>query len=1032
MAEEENKGEGDAESSNTTEVCTNYRFARRHDPAHIPKADEEDKGRNQPESSMAKRPKVVGKKGAKTKKDPAQIEAEEKAARAADEEQKLKDAEASRKAAEEAARAAYRPKDYTAEEKAEWAARKTEYEQFFSSIIMRQSNDAAPPVVEGEEGEEEKKAEVPAAAPEEQPGDQEEEAKEVEEPGAAIVYGERLVREQCIQYDFVFLCEDIRKVVPEPEWPDPDNEPLPPPLINSIQRKPPQRAQRTPITKFAIWTPAAEDEVAKEGDEEGSNAPAEEGEGNEVDDATKLPAMTEKQTRWVLQPKESKKLYVKFFSTKTGQQDQVLQFEIVGSYKSFNLNAKASCDFPMISQNPRNLYLAQKKTRPPTEPDSFLSKTYVASENVFDFGPLLIGKDPERREDEEVKRVNGTFFQITNNGKYDLEASFVLKSTLPTDEGGPPEKSPFIIEPAEARLAVDETLNLQVFAFPDEAKLYKDEVICLLKDNPNPTILQIQCLGAQPIVNVDREVVKFERALIGKQPKQEFVLTNACAIPVNWKLTGVDRLPEEFAVSKTTGLPKPPAPKKESRGGAKAKGDPALERVNSMTSEQRAAQEEQKALEALLQRTSGRLEPGKSETIEVTFNSLREQKFLESIKLEVDDVEGHGIKQEEKPVQIDAEAFNISLNETIVTELDFGAVRVGEPKELPLYLKNQGQYPIGFDFRMKKAVTKQMFTITPMQGQLAPNEEININVRFMSKVEKKLTKSKQNSDITMIILEGEQQEEHQQIPILVSVEAVFSKFTISPLRNLNFGPMQFGNEMKRTFEIKNDGQFEFKYAICDFNNEEEKARIREERKKEMEDRLAERAEEKEEAKGKAAAKKPDPKAKAPKGKAEAVPDGTVVQVSQYTISPAVGSIAPDSSAVITVTFNAQGAKFYDSTLCLDVANKDPSSLPDGIPFQLCAESSIPGINSTDFDQIFEEQTVIPSLDPSLNTQTVISSSLYSMQENVFWFGTMVASKNPEGTRERFKIINPNKIPCTVRFAVKPRSQSKSEGFAFDV
>lgn len=29
-------------------------------------------------------------------------------------------------------------------------------------------------------------------------------------------------------------------------------------------------------------------------------------------------------------------------------------------------------------------------------------------------------------------------------------------------------------------------------------------------------------------------------------------------------------------------------------------------------------------------------------------------------------------------------------------------------------------------------------------------------------------------------------------------------------------------------------------------------------------------------------------------------------------------------------------------------------------------------------------------------------------------------------------MNPNKIPCTVKFIVKPRSQSKSEGFAFDV
>jgi len=76
--------------------------------------------------------------------------------------------------------------------------------------------------------------------------------------------------------------------------------------------------------------------------------------------------------------------------------------------------------------------------------------------------------------------------------------------------------------------------------------------------------------------------------------------------------------------------------------------------------------------------------------------------------------------------------------------------------------------------------------------------------------------------------------------------------------------------------------------------------------------------------------------------------------------------------------------------------------------------------------------VIPSLDPSLNTQTVINNSLYSMQEKVFWFGTMIASKTLEGCKERFKIINPNKIPCTVKFAVKPRSQSKSEGFAFDV
>jgi hypothetical protein len=43
-----------------------------------------------------------------------------------------------------------------------------------------------------------------------------------------------------------------------------------------------------------------------------------------------------------------------------------------------------------------------------------------------------------------------------------------------------------------------------------------------------------------------------------------------------------------------------------------------------MTSEQRAEKEKEKALEQLIIRTSGRLEPGKTETVEVTFNSLRE------------------------------------------------------------------------------------------------------------------------------------------------------------------------------------------------------------------------------------------------------------------------------------------------------------------------------------------------------------------------------------------------------------------------
>ncbi len=52
-------------------------------------------------------------------------------------------------------------------------------------------------------------------------------------------------------------------------------------------------------------------------------------------------------------------------------------------------------------------------------------------------------------------------------------------------------------------LKIDETKNLTVYGFPDAAKIFKDEVICLLRDNPNPVIFAVQCQGAKPMVEVD-------------------------------------------------------------------------------------------------------------------------------------------------------------------------------------------------------------------------------------------------------------------------------------------------------------------------------------------------------------------------------------------------------------------------------------------------------------------------------------------------------------------------------------------------
>lgn len=76
------------------------------------------------------------------------------------------------------------------------------------------------------------------------------------------------------------------------------------------------------------------------------------------------------------------------------------------------------------------------------------------------------------------------------------------------------------------------------------------------------------------------------------------------------------------------------------------------------------------------------------------------------------------------------------------------------------------------------------------------------------------------TDIILEILEGLTQELYKPVPINVNVNSVYSKYSINPLKKINFGPILFSEQKSWVFEIKNDGIFEFNYNIFDYFNEE--------------------------------------------------------------------------------------------------------------------------------------------------------------------------------------------------------------------
>ena len=61
------------------------------------------------------------------------------------------------------------------------------------------------------------------------------------------------------------------------------------------------------------------------------------------------------------------------------------------------------------------------------------------------------------------------------------------------------------------------------------------------------------------------------------------------------------------------------------------------------------------------------------------------------------------------------------------------------------------------------------------------------------------------TDMFIEILEGQTGELFKPVPINVQFNSVYSKYGVNPVKNINFGPIQFNESKSRHLEIKNEG-----------------------------------------------------------------------------------------------------------------------------------------------------------------------------------------------------------------------------------
>ncbi|XP_007442069.2 hydrocephalus-inducing protein homolog, partial [Python bivittatus] len=334
-----------------------------------------------------------------------------------------------------------------------------------------------------------------------------------------------------------------------------------------------------------------------------------------------------------------------------------------------------------------------------------------------------------------------------------------------------------------------------------------------------------------------------------------------------------------------------------------------------------------------------------------------------------------------------------------------------------LSMKNKGKYEIAFSLAIESTEhgmsnLGQLFTIQPQKGNLGPNDRpTQIQIAFHSKKEVKV---EDKPVLQCHVIEptlGEGGEVIATIPIRLSVQSLFTKFSIVPPSLINFGPLVNGSRKTSSFTIENKGALDFKFTIC----------------KQVRDAVI-------------PAKKGNSHIKTSRSRdtdlsrqnafpgtgrqskhAESLQrDMNLVgqarfSLGMFTVYPGYGNIAAGGHQVITVDCFADPVGKSEEYLIIEVTDRDPEDNPGGILYMLVAESCIPGFVTDNLGTIFEEHRICNSGSLSQVLKFIGCEGVFVTDENKFLFNNVLVGHQATA---RFKICNTGRIPCDVVMTTK--------------
>ncbi|CBZ28858.1 conserved hypothetical protein [Leishmania mexicana MHOM/GT/2001/U1103] len=729
-----------------------------------------------------------------------------------------------------------------------------------------------------------------------------------------------------------------------------------------------------------------------------------------------VPAVVQQEeelTRWWLPPKSSVTLTLEFCGDHVGPYTEKCLFGVVGTLQQLGLTVSTTVALSDISRDPKDIFPVIKSHGMSISggvlSDRRVSKVYIPSRKLFDFGPLLIPPPPvpkgRRRSIEKVgtgssSSTSGSGRGCNASGSNHVYSKVPLlqDSTLGEEtltfvnpEAGEAEvtlsflnekEKTFVVTPTSFVLKPGASQQVSLRATPEKVGDFTNTLLACVKDNPLPWRTEVTCTGARPTLTVngckDLEV-NFGRLVLNRSVTKSFSLVNEGLLPLQWRLVPV--------LDGTT-----------TRGpGGGGSG------VGGAASSAAAAAAAQLPAELQCSSLEGVIEEGGTYTMNMTFAPTHPCLYTRNMLFTVSyPGHPHQVLYESLPMIIKAEGYDVVLEWT--REIQLGVLHVGEEKHDTIRILNKSPYEVGYQLKLPRRLQKSVTLSSPsgtVRGMVGFKDAAVVNVDVVARLEKEGELPAKLSLIEVAFFDVDKKEllyPVQSIP--VTGEAWYTKYAVQP-PSVSFGSCLIGQPRESTFELRNTGVFPLEYVLFNYRD----AAAGESENKNVAEAPT--------AGGAAVAAAPAlhaPSAGAKNQIKVAKGNEMDVIVGAFKCCPCRGIIPVGSAQIITVSTVPRKQSRTHETIGVRVVQSGPELEHYGTAVEVSAYPALPSIaadltSSIDVETIFEEQRVVYRLD-----QLAKGVCAYSKEERVFSFGTTLVGRRSE---ERFRIANSSPLPCTV-------------------